>query len=90
MLGKIAHELVHYVKLLKDNNSEPDSAAFFGWPHGHCNKIYQKLVGQMGLINWNAYHSIKAVRDIDQMIQRVCWKRGKALNSLTYKGSDNF
>ncbi len=76
VLGERAHEVVHYLLLLAENDWNHSARVPIDDAHHHCDPTFQCLTRHMGRILWDAYHSNSVVRAIDHMVQLSCWEDG--------------
>lgn len=79
VLGELAHEVVHYLLLISENNWDYRRSPFQIAAHHHCDQEFRRLTRKIGEFIWHSYHSSDAVRHINQMVQRSCWEDGHAL-----------
>lgn len=79
VLGEVAHEIVHYVLLMQENDWAFDRPFFENAVHHHCDAEFQRLVAHVGSVLWSAYHSRDTIRAIDHMVQFACWRDGHRL-----------
>lgn len=80
VLGELAHELVHYILVLEENGFELGRDVYLNEIHHHCDPRFQSLTRYVGDVIWQAYHSNDAVRAIDGMVLRACWRDGHRLS----------
>ena len=82
VLGNVAHEIVHYLRLLEGHNWNYKLPAYREKTNAneHCNPEFMKMVRHFGSFIWNTYHSKNAVRAINQSVSRSCWEEGQILN----------
>lgn len=76
VVGELAHELVHYVLVLKENGWVADAATYRNDRHHHCDPEFKRLTREIAVFLWNTYHSNEAVRSVEHMIQLACWRDG--------------
>lgn len=82
VVGELAHELVHYVLVLAENEWDVDAEIFRNDVHHHCDLEFMRLTRQIADFIWNIYHSNDAVRSVNHMVDLACWRDGHEIESV--------
>lgn len=81
VIGELAHEIVHYVLVMEENDWVIDAATYKNDVHQHCDPEFMRLNRQISKFIWDTYHSNDAIRSIDHMVQLACWRDGHNLGA---------
>ena len=76
MLGELAHEVVHDLLLLEEDNWDHSARVLKNDVHHNCDPTFQRLTRHIGNILWDAYYSSSVARAIDHMVQLSCCEDG--------------
>lgn len=79
VVGELAHELVHYAMVLQENRWNLRAPVMVNHVPHHCDPGYMDLTRRMGGFIWDVYHSPDAVRGVEMMVRRACWREGNGL-----------
>lgn len=82
VVGELAHELVHYVLVMKENRWRYRAPTFLNRRHHHCDTEFQRLTRGIGTLFWEVYHSMDAVRSVEHMVRQACMRDGHKLAAL--------
>jgi hypothetical protein len=82
VVGELAHELVHYVLVLKENGWDVSGETFRQAEHHHCQPEFMRLTRQVGQFIWDVYHSPASVRSVEHMVRLACWRDGHQIGKI--------
>lgn len=83
VIAELAHELVHFVLLMRENGWDIDRSVYANEIHHHCDAEFQRLTRQVAEFLWQAYHSRDTTRAVEQMVRLACWRDGHVLSERT-------
>lgn len=82
VVGEFAHEMVHYVLVLAENDWNLDADTLRNEVHHHCDQEFMRLTTKIADFIWEVYHSNDAVRSVHHMVHLACWRDGHALSGI--------
>lgn len=76
VFGELAHELAHYVLVMRENGWNHTGTELNDAVHHHCSPEFMRLTRKAGDFIWQVYHSPASVRSVERMVRLACWRDG--------------